>query len=84
MGYDPDVTAEFEHALSVYEYKELVDSDTKDFSNYICLLHKQMSPNEYKKCIAEKEEKWSINAIPREYFLQWFVALNPLYLIKHI
>lgn len=21
MGYDPNVTAEFEHALSVYEYK---------------------------------------------------------------
>ena len=53
QGFDPANSVERNKALSWYVSKELITPDTFELGNYICLMHKNISVDEFTACTAD-------------------------------
>ena len=53
QGFDPANSVERNKALSWYVSKELITPDTFEIGNYICLMHKNISVDEFTACTAD-------------------------------
>jgi hypothetical protein len=59
LGYDPTIQSEYTKAMGIYEELGLVTSPN-DYSDFICLMHKNTCSSEIDACFAENDS--SINS----------------------
>lgn len=50
MGFNPSSSEETEMALDVYKDKDLITSGSEKTGEFICQMHKSLSPQEYETC----------------------------------
>ena len=58
MGFDPNDKNETEMAYAVYEDKGIITSGKQKTGEYICLMHKSLSPQEYEDCTSNANNGW--------------------------